>query len=192
MSEIGRDRSDRDTAGPMTFIESSWTYDELGRIESQVVQKGPGPTQVVRQDLSYFGNDDPRSTAAAAASSAPRTPRRSPRCRRAPRSSRAAWNTPVNATRIHQGIGPMNPNTELFSAGDCPVCSDSGSLLAVSSIATGSLVLFCPLCETAWDQRPTEGRVDQVLSLQEVASKGISPAKEARSKARHLDPSSKW
>ncbi|MGE3543578.1 MAG: toxin TcdB middle/N-terminal domain-containing protein [Kofleriaceae bacterium] len=47
------------TSGAMTFVESNWTYDKLGRVTSQVVQKGPGPTQVVRQDLAYFGNDDP-------------------------------------------------------------------------------------------------------------------------------------
>jgi RHS repeat-associated protein len=53
-----------DVAGsgvPMTFIESNWTYDKLGRVSSQVVQKGPGPVQVVRQDLTYFGNDDPKT-----------------------------------------------------------------------------------------------------------------------------------
>ena len=45
----------------MTFIESNWTYDKIGRVASQIVQKGPGPTQVVRQDLAYFGNDDPKT-----------------------------------------------------------------------------------------------------------------------------------
>ena len=50
-----------DLAGPMTFIESNWTYDKIGRVSSQIVQKGPGPTPVVRQDLAYFGNDDPKT-----------------------------------------------------------------------------------------------------------------------------------
>jgi YD repeat-containing protein len=50
-----------DLTGAMTFIESNWTYDKLGRVASQIVQKGPGPTQVVRQDLAYFGNDDPKT-----------------------------------------------------------------------------------------------------------------------------------
>jgi RHS repeat-associated protein len=45
----------------MTFVESNWTYDKLGRVADQVVQKGPGPVQVVRQDPAYFGNDDPKS-----------------------------------------------------------------------------------------------------------------------------------
>ncbi|MCW5954919.1 MAG: hypothetical protein KIT69_21905, partial [Propionibacteriaceae bacterium] len=39
---------------------SSWTYDKLGRVASQVVQTAPGPVQVARQDLAYFGNDDPK------------------------------------------------------------------------------------------------------------------------------------
>jgi len=47
-----------DSTGAMTFVESNWTYDKLGRVTDQVVQKGPGPTQVVRQELAYFGNDD--------------------------------------------------------------------------------------------------------------------------------------
>jgi RHS repeat-associated protein len=47
-----------DTAGAMTFAESNWTYDKLGRISEQVVQTGPGPTQLAQQDVAYFGNDD--------------------------------------------------------------------------------------------------------------------------------------
>lgn len=46
---------------PMTFVESNWTYDKLGRVSSQIVQKGPGPTLVAEQALTYFGNDDPRT-----------------------------------------------------------------------------------------------------------------------------------
>lgn len=49
------------TTGPMTFVESNWTYDRLGRVRTHEVMKGPGPTQVVRQDLEYFGNDNPKS-----------------------------------------------------------------------------------------------------------------------------------
>ncbi len=57
---VTKRRTDTNT-GAMPFVESNWTYDQLGRVTSQVVQKGPGPTQVVRQDLSYFGNDDPKT-----------------------------------------------------------------------------------------------------------------------------------
>ncbi|MGE0402087.1 MAG: RHS repeat-associated core domain-containing protein [Kofleriaceae bacterium] len=45
------------TSGPMSFVESNWTYDKLGRVTNQTVQKS-GPTQVARQALTYFGNDD--------------------------------------------------------------------------------------------------------------------------------------
>ncbi len=45
--------------GPYTYAESNWSYDKLGRVTSQVVKNGAGLDQVVRQDLSYLGNDDP-------------------------------------------------------------------------------------------------------------------------------------
>jgi hypothetical protein len=64
--------------------------------------------------------------------------------------------------------------SRFFTAGDCPVCADSGALLCVTSLPSGKLILFCPLCETAWDQRPVEGRIDSVMSLQEAAPGGIS------------------
>lgn len=50
-----------DQTGTMPFIESDWTYDHLGRVTTQQVLAGPGSSQVVRQDLAYFGNDDPKS-----------------------------------------------------------------------------------------------------------------------------------
>lgn len=69
---------------------------------------------------------------------------------------------------------------KLHSAGDCPVCADSGALLCVESIANGSVILFCPLCGTAWDEPPIEGRVDAVHSLHEVAPSGIAlPSNDA-------------
>ena len=43
-----------------TAIESDWTYDKLGRVTSQKVLQNGGTTTVARQDLAYFGNDDPR------------------------------------------------------------------------------------------------------------------------------------
>lgn len=50
-----------DQSGTMTFIESNWTYDKLGRVTSQLVQHGPGPVRVAEQDIAYFGNDDPKT-----------------------------------------------------------------------------------------------------------------------------------
>lgn len=51
------------TTGAMTFVESNWTYDKMGRVVDQMVQKGPGSTQVARQSFSYLGNDAPKTLA---------------------------------------------------------------------------------------------------------------------------------
>lgn len=45
--------------GPFTYVESAWTYDKLGRVGSQTVRKGAALEQVVKQQLTYFGNDNP-------------------------------------------------------------------------------------------------------------------------------------
>ena len=45
-------------AAPTSYVESNWTYDKLGRVTNQTIQKASTPTQIVRQQLSYFGNDD--------------------------------------------------------------------------------------------------------------------------------------
>jgi RHS repeat-associated protein len=47
--------------GAITYAESNWTYDKLGRVTSQVVKKGATLDQVARQDVLYNGNDDPKS-----------------------------------------------------------------------------------------------------------------------------------
>ncbi|MCX5742180.1 MAG: hypothetical protein NT062_06760, partial [Proteobacteria bacterium] len=48
--------------GTLAFVESNWTYDALGRVTGQDVLKGPGAgTRIARQDLAYFGGDDPKT-----------------------------------------------------------------------------------------------------------------------------------
>jgi len=42
----------------MTFVESNWTYDKLGRVLNQDVMRNITPAQVAKQTLTYFGNDD--------------------------------------------------------------------------------------------------------------------------------------
>jgi hypothetical protein len=76
------------------------------------------------------------------------------------------------AQRVAPCGGAM-ANDKLFSAGNCPVCADSGTLLYVWSHATRRVVLFCPLCEVAWIEPPDENRVDTVSSLDEIAPQGI-------------------
>jgi RHS repeat-associated protein len=46
---------------PVTYVESNWAYDKLGRVASQGINKGSPLTQVARQDLAYNGNDDPHT-----------------------------------------------------------------------------------------------------------------------------------
>jgi RHS repeat-associated protein len=47
--------------GPFTSVVSTWTYDTLARVTSQATVKGSTGQLVARQDLAYFGNDDPRT-----------------------------------------------------------------------------------------------------------------------------------
>ena len=49
--------------GSTNYVESNWTYDKLGRVVDQLVQKTPGPTQIARQQLTYLGNDNPSTLA---------------------------------------------------------------------------------------------------------------------------------
>jgi RHS repeat-associated protein len=56
------------TSGTMNYVESNWSYDKLGRVVDQQVQKsetiplfGTTITPVARQQLTYFGNDDPKT-----------------------------------------------------------------------------------------------------------------------------------
>jgi RHS repeat-associated protein len=44
---------------PFTYVESNWTYDKVGRVTSQLVNKGSPLVQVAKQDLHYLGNDNP-------------------------------------------------------------------------------------------------------------------------------------
>ena len=46
------------TQGTTTFVEANYTYDALGRVAGQVVQRGPTLTQLARQDVTRLGNDD--------------------------------------------------------------------------------------------------------------------------------------
>lgn len=48
---------------PMSYVQSAWTYDILGRVTGQTVSKldtsvTRGTVQVAKQALTYFGNDD--------------------------------------------------------------------------------------------------------------------------------------
>ena len=38
----------------------------------------------------------------------------------------------------------------IYSAGDCPVCSDSGALLLVTGASGGRVLTYCPACGCTW------------------------------------------
>ncbi|HUQ01613.1 MAG TPA: toxin TcdB middle/N-terminal domain-containing protein [Kofleriaceae bacterium] len=45
----------------MGYVESNWTYDQLGRVVDQTIQKGPSAMTVAKQTLTYYGSDDPKT-----------------------------------------------------------------------------------------------------------------------------------
>jgi hypothetical protein len=51
----------------------------------------------------------------------------------------------------------------LYSTGDCPVCLDSGAVIALKG--TDGIFFYCPLCETAWQNPPRLPNLDSVDSL---------------------------
>jgi RHS repeat-associated protein len=55
------ERRTQDLTGSMSAIESDWSYDVLGRVRSQVVRSELGPATIAKQELTYFGNDDPKT-----------------------------------------------------------------------------------------------------------------------------------
>lgn len=44
-----------------TYVESNWSYDNLGRVTDQTINKGSPLSQVARQKVSYNGNDEPKT-----------------------------------------------------------------------------------------------------------------------------------
>jgi transcription elongation factor Elf1 len=61
----------------------------------------------------------------------------------------------------------------IYHLGECPVCAGSGILICLVSHASGEVVLFCPLCETAWRRLPEPRQVDEINSLSDLAPRGV-------------------
>lgn len=64
----------------------------------------------------------------------------------------------------------------IYSAGDCPVCADSGALILLKARDSGRTFFFCPLCGVAWLERPRPAKLDSILSLTDIAPKGATLA----------------
>lgn len=61
----------------------------------------------------------------------------------------------------------------LYSAGECPICIDSGALLVLKAVGAGGLILFCPVCGVAWRSPPPPNRVDEILTADLLAPEGV-------------------
>ncbi len=73
--------------------------------------------------------------------------------------------TPITAVVANEG------QTVLMSAGDCPVCADSGAVLLVLVHRDDRPIFVCPLCECSWD-RPPRG-VDEIVGIADRAPGGV-------------------
>jgi len=62
----------------------------------------------------------------------------------------------------------------LYSACDCPVCFDSGAVLLLRASSSGRMIFFCPLCGVAWREPPLDRRIDEILSLEDLAPNGVT------------------
>lgn len=61
----------------------------------------------------------------------------------------------------------------LYSAGECPVCADSGALLVLKALGTARLFLFCPLCGVAWREPPIPNHLEEILTPAALAPDGV-------------------
>lgn len=61
----------------------------------------------------------------------------------------------------------------IYSAGDCPVCADSGAMLLLKARGSGRMFFFCPLCGVAWPHPPRAAQLDSVFGLTNFAPSGV-------------------
>src|SRR5678815_4377075 len=68
-----------------------------------------------------------------------------------------------------EGTAPLR----LYSAGDCPVCADSGAVLCLKTAQSGRLIFFCTGCGVAWWTPPPVRTLDEINSLKNLAPEGV-------------------
>jgi hypothetical protein len=62
----------------------------------------------------------------------------------------------------------------MYSMGDCPVCADSGAVLLLRVVGSEQIIFFCPLCGGAWRSPPVDRRLDEIMSLNDLAPNGVA------------------
>jgi hypothetical protein len=65
-----------------------------------------------------------------------------------------------------------NEPIEIYSAGDCPVCADSGAVVLLKARGSGRFFFVCPLCEVAWAEPPPPNQLDAILNRRLFAPEG--------------------
>lgn len=58
------------------------------------------------------------------------------------------------------------------------MCPGFGEVVVLINKKTRNLVYYCPACCTAWESIPEPDRIDQVLTLKEIAPDGVDVADE--------------
>jgi hypothetical protein len=61
----------------------------------------------------------------------------------------------------------------IFSAGDCPICSSTGILALLVSVADQSKLFVCPTCGVAWKAPPPAHTVDAIIAIADAAPQGL-------------------
>lgn len=71
----------------------------------------------------------------------------------------------------------------IYSAGDCPVCSNSGAVLLLKASDSGNLFFFCPICGVGWRDPPRPWELDEVTELAQFAPNGATLPTTAEARA---------
>lgn len=82
--------------------------------------------------------------------------------------AKAMFETDLLATDVGAG--------RAFSAGDCPVCADSGAAIFVKAEEAGAIFWACPACGCAWAEPPAANTVDSISPPTMFASSGFRVA----------------
>jgi hypothetical protein len=62
---------------------------------------------------------------------------------------------------------------KIYSAGECPVCADSGAVLLLKAHGSERMFFLCPLCGVSWPEPPSGQQLETVFNLTTFAPTGV-------------------